>query len=182
MSVDVWNSNVISSFTGLIIIHDPHFIHTFAVETSWWEWSSTSMLYIHWTRIQFQTVHLSSCIKPVYLESFCVAWLGSCILIDRETPLARTCLGQMSIVSHDSDVSTCTIIFSLMRTQDWVETSELWLTIDICPKTVRASGVSLSIKKPLYHCSYSAHLQTLIIPTMSPELCKNTLFIHYRQY
>ena len=42
-----------------------------------------------------------------------------------------------------SAVFFCTIIFSLIRTQDWVETSEYILTIDICPKEVWASGVSL---------------------------------------
>ena len=68
------------------------------------------------------------------------AWLGTSIMIDRETPLA--------------------VFFTLIKTQDCVETSVLFDN-DICP-TISASGVSLSITIP-YNCAdtvepvYSGH-------------------------
>ena len=94
--------------------------------------------------IYLQYIHLPNLHLVLWKNS---AWLGTGIMIDRETPLAEI-VGQMSL-SRSTDVSTQSWVFisvknmSLTLTQDWVETSVL-LDNDICP-AISASGVSLSI-------------------------------------
>ena len=67
------------------------------------------------------------------------------------------------------------VFFTLMKTQDWVETSVL-LDNDICP-TISASGVSLSIIMPVpSHAEFVQILIILLLHVWLKFLC--TLYIY----